>query len=78
MLNGHKVFCPRCNTELSELRIPYMDYVNLDKPARQALVNRCADPHQLQHLRTTYRMFKYSKWYHEKQLHIKNDHACQN
>lgn len=78
MLNGHKVFCPRCNSELAELRIPYLDYVNLDKPARQALTNRCSDPRQLQHLKTTYRMFKYSKWYHDNVLPIKNNHAKQN
>ena len=34
---------------------------------REAFKARCADPDQLKELSTTYRMYKYSKWY--KELH---------
>ena len=65
MLNGHKVNCPKCNTTLTELRIPYIDYVYMDGNDRIAFTKKCADPRQLSKLSTTYRMFKYSKWYKE-------------
>ena len=74
LLNGHKQFCPKCNEPLTELRISYMDYVNMDMEEREAFKERCADEQQLAELSTTYRMFKYSKWYKEslKSEHIAN------
>ena len=63
MLNGHKIFCPRCGFKLTELRITYMDYVNLSGEDRKKLAVRCANPAELTKLGTTYQMFKYSKWY---------------
>lgn len=68
MLNGHKINCPRCDSTLSELRISYLDYIHLDDKARKTLIVKCSDPHQLAHLTTTYRMFKYSKWYRESHM----------
>lgn len=65
LLNGHKQFCPKCNEALAELRIPYMDYVSMDMQEREAFKEKCADEQQLAELSTTYRMFKYSKWYRE-------------
>lgn len=67
MLNGHKMICPKCADPLAELRISYMDYVNLDMQQREAFKAACADDEQLSKLRTTYRMYKYSKWYRELQ-----------
>lgn len=65
LLNGHKQFCPKCNTSLTELRISYMDYVEMDIAERNEFKSRCADEEQLAKLSTTYRMFKYSKWYRD-------------
>ncbi len=67
MLNGHKQNCPKCQKEISELKISYMDYVTMNQEARQQFCDCCADDEQLQTLSTTYRMYKYSKWY--KELH---------
>ncbi len=67
MLNGHKQICPKCHLEISELKISYMDYVTMNQEARQQFCHCCSDDEQLQTLSTTYRMYKYSKWY--KELH---------
>lgn len=66
MLNGHKMSCPKCSDTLTELRIPYMTYVNMDIEERASFKLLCADEEHLKNLSTTYRMFKYSKWYKEK------------
>ncbi len=63
MLNGHKIICPKCTEPLSELRISYLDYANLDVSQRKAYVTACQDEEQLSKLTATYRMYKYSKWY---------------
>lgn len=63
MLTGHKVVCPTCGNDLVELRISFMEYVSLSEKDRDILLRKCQDPHQLPHLKTTYRMMKYSKWY---------------
>lgn len=67
MLNGHKQQCPKCRRKISELKISYMDYVTMNQEARQQFCSNCADDEQLQMLSTTYRMYKYSKWYKELQ-----------
>lgn len=67
MLNGHKLRCPKCRERLTELKITYMDYVTMDMAAREQFVNSCNDEAQLPKLSTTYRMYKYSKWYKELQ-----------
>ena len=67
MLNGHKMKCPKCGGSITELRIPYMEYVSMDMDERNAFKMKCADEAQLKELSTTYRMYKYSKWY--KELH---------
>ena len=63
MLNGHKMICPKCTDPLTELQISYLDYVDLDMEQRQAFKETCADDEKLKQLTTTYRMYKYSKWY---------------
>ena len=67
MLNGHKMICPKCTDALTELRISYLDYVNLDAQQREVFKEACADEAQLPKLRANYRMYKYSKWYKELQ-----------
>ena len=67
MLNGHKRSCPNCNESITELKISYMDYAAMDRDKRNLFLSRLADDVQLHDLITTYRMYKYSKWY--KELH---------
>lgn len=78
MLNGHKQFCPCCKSVITELRLSYLDYVSMDKLARESFQERCADEEQLKKLGTTYRMYKYSKWYKElqRQLVPQMLHSC--
>lgn len=71
MLNGHKMICPRCTDPLAELQISYLDYVNLGTEERERFKEACANEEQLHKLKTTYRMYKYSKWY--KDLQADND-----
>ncbi|MBO5208796.1 MAG: hypothetical protein J6B68_05560 [Lachnospiraceae bacterium] len=70
MLNGHKHFCPNCNESITELKISYMDYVSMNREEREAFAARCADAAQLPALSTTYRMYKYSKWYKDLQKQL--------
>ena len=70
MLNGHKMICPKCSKPLTELQISYLDYVELDMSEREAFKNACADEAKLCKLKTTYRMYKYSKWYKELQRQL--------
>lgn len=70
MLNGHKQFCPCCQSMITELKLSYLDYVSMDKLARESFQDRCADEEQLKKLGTTYRMYKYSKWYKELQRQL--------
>ncbi len=65
LLNGHKQICPKCNASLTELRISYLDYVNMDAQERESFKEQCANEEKLAALSTTYRMLKYSKWYRE-------------
>lgn len=67
MLNGHKLICPRCTEPLAELRISYLDYIDLNLEQRASFLKSCADESQLCKLKTNYRMYKYSKWYKELQ-----------
>lgn len=71
MLNGHKQFCPRCQEMITELKISFLDYVAMDEPQRSSFQTCCADDEQLKRLSTTYRMYKYSKWYKELQWQLK-------
>ena len=60
MLNGHKM---TCGSPLNEMQMPYMDYVNMTAAQRQQLIEECSNDDALKKLSTTYRMYKYSKWY---------------
>lgn len=63
MLNGHKMSCPRCNAPLTELQISYLDYTDMSKEERLTFEVHLKDYECLSRLSTTYRMYKYSKWY---------------
>ncbi|MCM1262391.1 MAG: hypothetical protein NC313_06680 [Butyrivibrio sp.] len=67
MLNGHKRSCPNCSESITELKIPYMEYIAMNREERELFLARLEDDAQLKGLSTTYRMYKYSKWY--KELH---------
>lgn len=70
MLNGHKQFCPRCQNLITELKLSYLDYASMDEAQRSSLTVCCSDDEQLRKLSTTYRMYKYSKWYKELQRQL--------
>lgn len=70
MLNGHKQFCPKCQGTITELKLSYMDYVSMNEDQRTSFCTCCADAEQLKRLSTTYRMYKYSKWYKELQRQL--------
>jgi len=44
-----------------------MDYVNMDIEARERFKEACSDEKKLKTMMTTYRMYKYSKWFKELQ-----------
>ena len=46
MLNGHKLICPRCTEPLAELRISYLDYIDLNLEQRASFLKSCADESQ--------------------------------
>lgn len=73
MLNGHRLICPKCTNPLAELQISYLDYVDMDMNEREAFKNACADENQLCKMKSSYRMYKYSKWYKELQAHNKDN-----
>ena len=70
MLNGHKRSCPNCSESIAELKLPYMEYISMDKDKRALFLSRLADDAQLKDLSTTYRMYKYSKWYKELNMQL--------
>ena len=39
ILNGHKSICPSCERDLTELKISYMDYIQLEPEERHRLKN---------------------------------------
>ena len=71
ILNGHKQVCPACDSPLTEMQIPYLEFVELNHHERELLLELCQDENLLKELSTTYRMYKYSKWYRNNQnLHL--------
>lgn len=43
MLNGHRNHCPTCDFLLSELHITYMEYIEMDKEERTALLSELSE-----------------------------------
>ena len=76
ILNGHKMSCPKCSQPLTELQISYLEYTALDAAQREHFTNLCCNQEALHKISTTYRMYKYSKWY--RNLQIINYDSCQN
>lgn len=63
ILNGHKMVCPACHSSLTEMSLPYMEYINMSLREREELLNQCQNEETLKEMSHTYRMYKYSKWY---------------
>ena len=76
MLNGHKQNCPKCDMPLKELQMSYLDYICLTDTERNLFIELCNDETSLKEISTTYRMYKYSKWY--RNLQIINHDSSQN
>lgn len=47
MLNGHKSICPTCELKLTELRISYLEYIELDVEERKLLNDKLKSPNHL-------------------------------
>jgi len=69
ILNGHKTNCPKCDGALSELQVSYLDYIQMTKAERKCFEQNLTDPSKLARIATTYRLYKYSKWYRELAIH---------
>ena len=70
MLNGHKIVCPSCEKKLTELNLPYLTYVEMNSSDRALLLEQLNTEDGLHKLSTTYRMFKYSKWFKEQNIKV--------
>lgn len=70
MLNGHKHLCPGCQSALTELKLNYLTYVEMDESERQVLMEKLRTKEGLEDMSTTYRMDKYSKWYKEQNVKL--------
>ncbi|MBR2037150.1 MAG: hypothetical protein IKK03_02990 [Lachnospiraceae bacterium] len=47
ILNGHKSICPTCERRLMELKISYMEYIELGLEERNQLKNKLKNPNHL-------------------------------
>lgn len=75
ILNGHKLYCPRCCGHLTELKTSYIKYVNMDRDARRALCDRCSDPKQLPLLTASpKKTYDYAKWLQLSVSKVENYH----
>lgn len=63
ILNGHKLNCPKCSFPVNELQMSYLEYVVLPSEQRSLVLEQCKNENSLKKISTTYRMYKYSKWY---------------
>ena len=63
ILNGHKAYCPACSGKLAELGISYLKYVNLSRPERLVLKEKCADEKGLRELAADSRTRRSGKWF---------------
>lgn len=75
ILNGHKMACPKCSQSLTELQLSYLEYISFNQTERNHLLDLCANEDSLYKISTTYRMYKYSKWY--RNLQIINKDSCE-
>ncbi len=76
ILNGHKTYCPRCKGHLTELRISYIKYVNLDRQERQTLREHCKNPGELLLLSAAYsRTQEYARWLSLPVSNVENYHT---
>lgn len=47
ILNGHKSVCPTCDHKLTELRISYLDYIEMDREERRIFHDQLKDSENL-------------------------------
>ena len=47
ILNGHKTVCPTCENRLSELKITYLEYIELGPEERKILNDKLKSPKHL-------------------------------
>ncbi|MBQ8815854.1 MAG: hypothetical protein IJZ84_01060 [Lachnospiraceae bacterium] len=47
ILNGHKSVCPTCDQKLTELRLTYLEYIEMDREQRRLLQVKLANPKDL-------------------------------
>lgn len=65
LLSGHRTNCPGCGNALTELKLSYQDYFQMDKEERDNFLKQCENPEELEHLAFCYKKHKFSKWYKE-------------
>lgn len=76
ILNGHKNYCPGCKGHLTELKISYMKYVNLDRPRRRELRARLSDPQELAALTAPpKKTYNCAKWLPLSPSNVENYHS---
>ncbi len=61
MLNGHKIACPACQNNLTELKFSYLTYVEMSDTERTLLLEQLKTDDGIKRFSTTYRMQKYNK-----------------
>ncbi len=47
ILNGHKTVCPVCDRRLKELRITYMEYIEMNRAERSLFQQKLQEPDEL-------------------------------
>lgn len=65
LLSGHRTNCPNCQEELTELKISYQDYFQMNQRQREHLLGQCQNPVTRKELAFQYKKHKFSKWYKE-------------
>jgi len=59
ILSGHRTLCPACDTQLTELKTPYVTYIGWNVSQREDFMEKCRNPLSLQKISTVYAMRKY-------------------
>ncbi|HOO79385.1 MAG TPA: hypothetical protein PLZ77_01330 [Lachnospiraceae bacterium] len=63
MLSGHRTDCPGCGGTITELKIKYSDYLDMNLKEREDFLKKCQSPDSLQEITYVYKKHKFSKWY---------------
>lgn len=65
LLSGHRTNCPGCGEPLTELKISYQEYFEMNQEKREELLMQCHNEETLKKLTFHYKKHKFSKWYKE-------------